>query len=98
MSLPPQPDLWRHKAIYRRLTTNVERGRANLSRAGCTHNLEMLNSFPFSFDENAAPPEQGPKLAPADVNSFAEAPLYDLKTLRTLFLEFRPRRKRTPRS
>lgn len=40
-------------------------GSANLSRAGCTHNLEMLNSFPFSFDENAAPPEQAHLLADA---------------------------------
>lgn len=37
-------------------------GSANLSRAGCTHNLELLNSFPFSFEENAAP-EQAHLLA-----------------------------------
>ena len=30
----------------------------------------------------------GPKLSPADVKNFTEAPLYDLNTLRTFFLEF----------
>ena len=34
------------------------------------------------------PPEPGPKLSPADVKSFADAPLYEPGTLRTLFLEF----------
>jgi spore coat protein CotH len=37
---------------------------------------------------NQEPPVPGPKLSPADVKSFADAPLYDLKTLRTFFLEF----------
>lgn len=33
-------------------------------------------------------PEPGPKLTPADVKSFPDAPLYDEGTLRTLFFEF----------
>jgi hypothetical protein len=39
-------------------------------------------------NENQAPPEPGPKLSLSDVKSFPDAPLYDLNTLRTLFLEF----------
>jgi hypothetical protein len=38
--------------------------------------------------ENQEPPQPGPKLSPADVKSFPDAPLYDMQTLRTLFLEF----------
>ena len=38
--------------------------------------------------ENQTPPQPGPKLSPADVKSFPDAPLYDAQTLRTLFLEF----------
>jgi len=38
--------------------------------------------------ENQAPPEPGPKLSPAEVKNYSDAPLYDLVTLRTLFLEF----------
>jgi len=38
--------------------------------------------------ENQTPPQPGPKLAPADVKSFPDAPLYDIPTLRTYFLEF----------
>jgi len=38
--------------------------------------------------QNQRPPEPGPKLSPAEVKSFPDAPLYDLATLRTLFLEF----------
>jgi hypothetical protein len=34
------------------------------------------------------PPPPGPRLTPAEVKSFPDAPLYDPKTLRTLFLEF----------
>lgn len=37
---------------------------------------------------NAGPPQPGPKLSPAEVKSFPEAPLYDAQTLRTFFLEF----------
>jgi len=37
---------------------------------------------------NQQPPQPGPKLAPADVKSFPNAPLYDPLTLRTIFLEF----------
>jgi hypothetical protein len=40
-------------------------GSANLSRAGCTHNLELLNSFPFAFNENGAAPAQPHLLADA---------------------------------
>jgi CotH protein len=39
-------------------------------------------------NENQEPPQPGPKLSPADVKSFSDAPLYDMQTLRTLFLEF----------
>lgn len=38
-------------------------GSANLSRAGCTHNLELLNSFQFYFGEDSEAPEQSPLLA-----------------------------------
>ncbi|MBI3417188.1 MAG: CotH kinase family protein [Verrucomicrobia bacterium] len=34
------------------------------------------------------PPPAGPKLSPAEVKNFPDAPLYDELTLRTLFLEF----------
>jgi spore coat protein CotH len=37
---------------------------------------------------NQEPPVPGPKLSPAEVKSFSDAPLYDVKTLRTFFLEF----------
>lgn len=40
-------------------------GSANLSRAGCTHNLELLNSFQFYFGEDSEAPEQSPLLADA---------------------------------
>jgi spore coat protein CotH len=43
---------------------------------------------PGRRNENTTPPEPGPRLAPADVKTFPNAPLYDLKTLRTIFLEF----------
>ncbi len=39
-------------------------------------------------NEDREPPQPGPKLSPAEVQSFADAPLYDAFTLRTLFLEF----------
>jgi hypothetical protein len=39
-------------------------------------------------NENASPPEPGPKLSSAEVKSFGDESLYDPKTLRTLFLEF----------
>jgi len=39
-------------------------------------------------NENQRPPQPGPKLSPADVKSFPNNPLYDIQTLRTLFLEF----------
>ncbi len=42
----------------------------------------------FGRGGNQAPPEAGPKIAPADVKSYASEPLYDSKVLRTLFLEF----------
>src|SRR5687767_13824445 len=35
-----------------------------------------------------ATPQPGPRLAPADVAAFADAPFYDLKTLRTVFIQF----------
>jgi hypothetical protein len=37
---------------------------------------------------NEEPPKPGPKVSPADVKSFPDAPLYDPLTLRTFFLEF----------
>ena len=43
---------------------------------------------PRGRPENPEPPEPGKKLSPADIKSFPDAPLYDPKTLRTLFLEF----------
>lgn len=38
--------------------------------------------------EPQTPPEPGPKLAPAEVKNFPDAPLYDPAVLRTLFFEF----------
>lgn len=38
--------------------------------------------------ESQTPPEPGPKVSPADVQAFPEAPLYDPMTVRTLFFEF----------
>ncbi len=38
--------------------------------------------------ENQEPPRPGPKLSPADVKSFPDAPLYAMDALRTFFLEF----------
>ena len=40
------------------------------------------------FRGNQGPPQPGPKLSPADVKSFAKAPLFDVQTFRTFFLEF----------
>jgi hypothetical protein len=34
-------------------------------------------------------PQPGRKVSPLDVKSFSDAPLYDLKTLRTVFVDFR---------
>jgi hypothetical protein len=42
----------------------------------------------FGGNENQEPPQPGPKLSPADVKSFPDAPLYDTNVLRTFFLEF----------
>ena len=39
-------------------------------------------------NENQEPPRPGPKLSLSEVKSFAEAPPYDARTLRTFFLEF----------
>jgi spore coat protein CotH len=38
--------------------------------------------------ENLEPAAPGQKLSPADVKSFPDAPVYDMTTLRTFFLEF----------
>lgn len=38
-------------------------------------------------NENQTPPEPGPRLTPAEVKNYPDAPLYDARTLRTLFLE-----------
>jgi len=38
--------------------------------------------------EESTPPQPGPKLTPAQVKSYPDAPLYDPQTLRTFFLEF----------
>jgi hypothetical protein len=43
---------------------------------------------PGRRNENSTPPEPGPKFSQADAKTFSGAPLYDLKTLRTLFFEF----------
>ena len=43
---------------------------------------------PRNRNENQTPPEPGPRLTPAEVKNYSDAPLYDAKTLRTLFLEF----------
>ena len=40
------------------------------------------------WGESQTPPQPGPKLTPADVKSFSDAPLYDPLTLRTFFLGF----------
>ena len=39
-------------------------------------------------NDNQAPPQPGAKVSPADVKSFANVPLYDSNTVRTVFLEF----------
>jgi len=43
---------------------------------------------PFGGRENLPPPEPGEKLTPKDVKSYRAMPLYDIQTLRTLFLDF----------
>ena len=43
---------------------------------------------PRGGNDNQPAPVPGPKLTPADVKSFPNAPLYDPLTLRTVFLEF----------
>lgn len=43
---------------------------------------------PGRMNENRTPPEPGPKFSQADAKSYPGAALYDLPTLRTLFLEF----------
>ena len=43
---------------------------------------------PRGGNDNQPPPAPGPKLSPSAVKSFPDAPLYDPKTLRTVFLEF----------
>lgn len=43
---------------------------------------------PFGRGAADKPAVPGPKLAPAQVKTYGQEPLYDLKTLRTLFLEF----------
>ncbi|TAK94543.1 MAG: spore coat protein CotH [Verrucomicrobia bacterium] len=52
------------------------------------HGLMGRPPFGFGREEDQSPPQSGPKLAPPAVKSFPDAPLYDAKTLRTLFLEF----------
>ena len=42
----------------------------------------------FPGGGNAAPPEPGARLAPADVRTFPNAPTYDMSALRTFFFEF----------
>jgi hypothetical protein len=42
----------------------------------------------FRPGSNQPPPEPGPRLSPADVRSYPDAPLYDVSTLRTFFFEF----------
>jgi hypothetical protein len=42
----------------------------------------------FGRPRDTQPPQPGPKLTPADVPAFPDAPMYDLATLRTFFLEF----------
>lgn len=39
-------------------------------------------------NENQSPAQPGPKISPSDVKSFPDAPLYNMQTLRTFFLEF----------
>jgi hypothetical protein len=43
---------------------------------------------PPGFARNADPPKPGPRVSPADVQSFPDAPLYEPTVLRTLFLTF----------
>jgi len=43
---------------------------------------------PGRRNENTTPPVPGPKFPLADAKSYPDVPLYDLKTLRTLFVEF----------
>ncbi len=42
----------------------------------------------FGFSSSEGPAKPGPKLKPGGVKSYGNEPLYDLQTLRTLFLEF----------
>jgi len=42
----------------------------------------------FRGGREQQPVEAGKKLTPADVKKYGNEPLYDMKTLRTLFLEF----------
>ncbi len=42
----------------------------------------------FRGREDQTPPAPGKKVTPNDVKTYVDAPLYDLTTLRTLFLEF----------
>ena len=43
---------------------------------------------PFGRGGNQEPPSPGPKLTVGDVKQYSNEPLYDMKVLRTLFLEF----------
>ncbi len=43
---------------------------------------------PFGRGQTQEAPKPGPKLSPADVKTYGDEPLYDMKVLRTLFLEF----------
>ena len=61
------------KAAREYLATQPRRGRGGFGRG---------------FGSSQSPPTPGPNLKPADVKSYSNEPLYDLDTLRTLFLEF----------
>lgn len=41
---------------------------------------------PMNYDEEPATP--GPKMSPSDVKTYADEPLYSLKVVRTIFIEF----------
>ena len=59
-----------------RLDASVRPERARLARRG------------FDPRMGRGTPQPGQRLAPSDVQNFGDAPLYDAKTLRTIFLQF----------
>jgi spore coat protein CotH len=63
----------------------AERKEARRAVAGQGGNQQFGRFF---GGNDGAPPRPGKRLAPADVRVYPKAPLYDLETLRTIFLQF----------